>query len=88
MKISSSAGRIFFKAQLDLLSARMASGQDNSIFHRVIYGTLFSRYLHDTSDCIYVEPATILLQGYLEEIEVLQNEIKKEKEEQGDGESS
>jgi len=75
MKILPSAGRVYSKAQLDLLSARIASGSDNSIFHRVIYGNLFSRYLRDTSDCIYVEPATVLLQGYLEEIELLQSDL-------------
>jgi hypothetical protein len=75
MKISPSAGRIYSRAQLDLLSARMASGQDSSIFHRVIYGKLYSRYLHDKSDCIYIEPATTFLQGYLEEIEVLQSNL-------------
>ncbi len=74
-KIPPSAGDIYSKAQLDLLSARIASGQDNSIFHRTIYGTLFSKYLRDTSDCIYIEPATTLLQSYVEEIEVLQSDL-------------
>jgi hypothetical protein len=73
-KIPPSAGRIYSKAQLDLLSGVIASSLNISIAEKSGYAALFSRYLRDTSDCVYIEPATVLLQGYLEEIEILESD--------------
>lgn len=74
MKIPPSAGRIYSKAQLDLLSGVVASSINISITEKSVYATLFLQYLRDTNDCVYVGPSTTLLQSYLEEIEVLQGD--------------
>jgi hypothetical protein len=73
-KIPISAEKLYPKAQLDLMSAEIASGLNPSIFDRTGHAPLFSRYLRDADDCIYLEQVTILLQGYLEEIEILETD--------------
>ncbi len=73
-KIPPSAEKLYPKAQLDLMSAEIASGLNPSIFDRTKYAPLFSRYLRGADDCIYLEQATVLLQDYLKEIEILETD--------------
>jgi len=73
-EIPPSAEELYPKAQLDLMSAEMASGPRRSIFDRTQYARQFSKYLRNTDDCIYLEQATILLKGCLEEIEILETD--------------
>jgi hypothetical protein len=67
-----SAGELYSKAQLDLISAGIASEVHHSIFDWAGYAPLFSQYLRGADDCVYLGPVTTLLQGYLREIEILE----------------
>ena len=71
-KIPPAAEHLYPKAQLDLIIAEIASGPLPSIFDRAQYAPMFSRYLRDSADCIYLEQITMLLQSYLKEIELLE----------------